>query len=464
MSRSHDSDGDAGREGPARAHPPHGRAAATKANPRETDRGTGAGAGDGTGKDSPGGGRKLEWTLAFSLLAVAAGFPLFQAFHDAVVGKELPHVFELFRRAPTKENLHRWDDNAKDRSVFAKALRPWALQKRYDIFKEVAPKSVPGADGWLFYNQDVDYLLDPPRTDERFYKGSFDTLIAGKRVNLRDPLVAMRDFRDRLAARGIKLLLVPIPGKPSIYPEKLYPGFRGGAVSPTLALLDELKGQGFETADLFGPLARAKAEGRFQLYLKRDTHWTPQGVDIAADVLAARIRELVPGLDTAEGAGDAHAGNGSPAPAQEAPAGQGPRFTLKDTAVSRWGDIAEMTKVPERRAIWDEELVEAHPVIDLASEKPYHDDPASPVLWLGDSFSRIYQTDAPGSAGIIAQVAYRLNRPLASIVNDGGASTVVRQQLARRAELLRGKKLVVWTFVERDLRFGSKGWALSPLP
>lgn len=402
------------------------------------------------------GTRGMEWASILSLLAVVAGFPLFQAIHEAAAQKETPHVFELFRRSPTKENLHRWDDNAKDRSVFAKWLRPWALQKRYDVFKEVAPKSVQGADGWLFYNQDVDYLVDPPYTDERFYKGTFDTLVAGKRVNLRSPLVAMEDFRARLAARGIKLLLVPIPGKPSIYPDKLYPGFRGEALSPTLSLLEDLKRRGFETADLFTPLLRAKADGRFQLYLKRDTHWTPQGLEIAADVLAARIKQLVPGLDPEEGLGsDAATGSG---------AARGPRFALKDTTVKRWGDIAEMTKVPERKSIWEEEAVEAHQVEDLAAQKPYRDDPDSPVLWLGDSFSRIYQTDAPGSAGVIAQVAYRLNRPLASIVNDGGASTVVRQQLARRPELLKGKKLVVWTFVERDLRFGSKGWALSDLP
>lgn len=393
-------------------------------------------------------GRPLEWTLVFSLLGVTAGFPLIQAAHEAVKDKEMPHFLDLFRESPTKENLHRWDDNAKDRSLFAKALRPWTLQKRYDLFHEVAPKSVQGAGGWLFYNQDVDYLLQPPYTDERFYKGTFDTLVAGKRINLRNPLAAMEDFRAQLEARGIKLLLVPIPGKPSIYPEKLYPGFRGRAVSPTVALLDDLKRRGFETADLFSPLMRAKADGRFQLYLKRDTHWTPQGMEIAADALAARIKELVPGLDAAEGQGSA----------------PGPRFALKDTTVMRWGDIAEMTKVPDRKKIWEDESVEANPVIDLSSQKPYKDDPESPILWLGDSFSRIYQTDAPGSAGVIAQVAYRLNRPLASIVNDGGASTVVRQQLSRRPELLKGKKLVVWTFVERDLRFGSKGWALAPVP
>jgi hypothetical protein len=187
---------------------------------------------------------------------------------------------------------------------------------------------VPGADGWLFYNQDVDYLLDPPYTDERFYKGTFDTLVAGKRVNLRNPLVAMEDFRAQLAARGIKLLLVPIPGKPSIYPDKLYAGFRGEAVSPTLGLLEDLKRRGFETVDLFTPLMRAKAEGRFQLYLKRDTHWTPQGLEIAADVLAARIKELVPGLDPEAGLGSS-----------DSAVARGPRFALKghdDHALGRY--------------------------------------------------------------------------------------------------------------------------------
>jgi len=139
------------------------------------------------------------------------------------------------------------------------------------------------------------------------------------------------------------------------------------------------------------------------------------------------------------------------------------RYGTEAVDVERWGDVAEMTKVPERRAIWPTEKVTAHRVVDAAG-KPYQDDPGSPILWLGDSFSRIYQTDEPRAAGIIAHVASALNRPLASVVNDGGASTVVRQQLTRKGALLRGKKLVVWTFVERDLRFGSKGWQIQELP
>ena len=96
--------------------------------------------------------------------------------------------------------------------------------------------------------------------------------------------------------------------------------------------------------------------------------------------------------------------------------------------------------------------------------KPYVDDPNSPVLVLGDSFLRIYERDEPGSGGFIAHLAHNLGFGLTSVVNDGGASTLVRQQLARKPALLKGKKVVVWEFVERDIRFGTEGWQVIPLP
>ena len=54
--------------------------------------------------------------------------------------------------------------------------------------------------------------------------------------------------------------------------------------------------------------------------------------------------------------------------------------------------------------------------------------------------------------------------PLTTIVNDGGASTLVRQELARKSHLLGGKKVVIWEFVERDFRFGTDGWQRVRLP
>ena len=77
---------------------------------------------------------------------------------------------------------------------------------------------------------------------------------------------------------------------------------------------------------------------------------------------------------------------------------------------------------------------------------------------------RIYEQDEPQSAGFIAHLAYELGQPVASIVNDGGASTLVRQELHRRPRLFVNKKLVIWEFVERDIRFGTEGWQPVPLP
>jgi hypothetical protein len=62
------------------------------------------------------------------------------------------------------------------------------------------------------------------------------------------------------------------------------------------------------------------------------------------------------------------------------------------------------------------------------------------------------------------RIARALGRPVASIVNDGGASTLVRQELSRKPDALTGKTLVVWEFVERDIRLGLEGWQDVPLP
>jgi hypothetical protein len=53
---------------------------------------------------------------------------------------------------------------------------------------------------------------------------------------------------------------------------------------------------------------------------------------------------------------------------------------------------------------------------------------------------------------------------VASIINDGGGSTLARQELSRRAAWLANKKVVIWEFAERDIRLGTEGWQRVPLP
>jgi hypothetical protein len=139
-------------------------------------------------------------------------------------------------------------------------------------------------------------------------------------------------------------------------------------------------------------------------------------------------------------------------------------YSIRLTPNERVGDLLRMLDVPGITTRFEPETVDTRQVVDKSTGVRYRDDPMAEVLVLGDSFLRIYERDEPGAAGFVAHLARELEQPLSSIVNDGGASTLVRQELHRRPALLTKKKVVVWEFVERDIRLGIEGWQRVPLP
>jgi len=286
--------------------------------------------------------------------------------------------------------------------------------------------------GWLFYRPGVNFLIEP------WLQDSPQAPEAG------DPLAAIVAFRDALAERGIALLVVPAPGKASVYPDRL-----SARVARTgtdvhghaRAFMDRLDDAGVVYVDLFAVFDAARQDSETPpLYLAQDTHWSPEGLRRAAEAVAKRV--LTEGWVEA----------GTTA------------YAERTAAVKRQGDVLRMMDSPRIAAAFEPESVQCVQIIDPATGDPYVDNAESPILVLGDSFLRIYEHDEPGSAGFIAHLARELKQPLASIVNDGGASTLVRQELRRKPQLLRGKKLVIWEFVERDLRFGMEGWQVVSLP
>ena len=50
------------------------------------------------------------------------------------------------------------------------------------------------------------------------------------------------------------------------------------------------------------------------------------------------------------------------------------------------------------------------------------------------------------------------------VISDGGAATDVRQRLSVDPEMLENKRVVIWEFAERDVRYGRAGWSDVPLP
>lgn len=360
--------------------------------------------------------RRAQLAVLAFFLAVISVPPIVQAAIEVSRGGH-PQFFDLFSTKPVSANLRAWEHELEQSSVLAKSVRPWVQLAWFRVLRYAGEKVLIGRNGWLFYKPDQRYLVEPARFDQ----------------NHEDPLPAITDLRDQLARQQIALLVVPMPGKPSIYPSLLTARAQDDRFrSPTLTLLDRLHSAGVETVDLFRAFRSARRISG-PLYLQCDTHWSPAAIEIAARAVAARAAAL--GV-----------------------AGGGIRWTPRDITVQRSGDIARMVQAPGFQSTCPAENITASQVVG------YKDDPSSPVLVLGDSFLRMYQTDEPRAAGFIAHLAKELGMSLSSIVNDGGASTLVRQELARRPALLHGKKLVIWEFVERDIRFGTEGWKLIPLP
>jgi hypothetical protein len=234
-------------------------------------------------------------------------------------------------------------------------------------------------------------------------------------------------------------------------------------------------------ADLFERFRQIREENsKHVLYLAQDTHWTPEGARLAAETVAEKLRSL----------------GWAPQPTVD--------FHSKQVLVKRYGDVLEMIQARGNQGKLPAEEVEGDQIVDNAgglltssqSERPgtyRYPGGAVSVLVLGDSFCRIYQEreprslgeivgasqDAesgdnrgdggptrllPGSAGFPSSLAFALHAPLDFIVSDGGASTDVRRSLATNPEILEGKKVVVWEFVERDIQLGKAGWVDVALP
>lgn len=382
-------------------------------------------------------------TLLSSLEDEPENFKAADSTLKAVVGEfgqfSLVRAFLAVKRYGvwTSRYLRAFEKKVEDENALVLAVRPRYQLAVWNIFNDPGEKVVLGSgEGrWLFYRQDVEFLVQPSPLDVRSAK-------------LDNPVQAILRFRDQLKAKGVELLVVITPGKPSIYPERLTGAAINGAGASLgttaaghgKAILDSLALLGLNTVDLYTPLLAAKADDARlgPLYLNDDTHWTPRGAELAADVVARKVREMAD-------AGVVDIG----APSME--------YVATDSVADRVGDIGEMSGL-NKFGVFKVQQVTGHVVSDT-TRAPFKDDfRKAKILILGDSFSRIYQTDSPVNAGWIAHFAKNMNRPVASIVSDGGASTLVREKLARKAGVLKGKKILIWEFVERDLRFGAEGW------
>jgi len=286
------------------------------------------------------------------------------------------------------------------------------------------------------------------RDDFLFFRGDLEYLVSGdlrEQADGRDPYPAIVDLNQQLKPRGVDLLLVLIPTKAEVFPEKVSDKAPAGA-KPCVApycrkLLAELAAAGVETVDLLPTfIEEREAEGEL-LYMPQDTHWTPRGVQLAAKLIAERVRQY---------------------PWYKPLRAERVEYSVKDISFTRLGDICEMLTDQEKLAYRPLRLTAQQVVAPDGTL--YTDDPESPIVMLGDSFTGVFHFEDCQHAGLSAHQAKELSLPVDLIMAQGSGPRI-RGQLARRGhDAIEAKKLIIWTVVARDLYNYWAPWEIITLP
>jgi len=309
------------------------------------------------------------------------------------------------------------------RSALVRAVRAPAQALLLGAFGYGNERAYPGRDGWLFFREDFDHLTagPPARAAER-------------------AAAAVIGFRDRLAERGIALVVLPAPDKLAIEPARFVrdappPPLRPAAEEAWLAALADAE---VEVLDPAPRLARDEISGR-AVYLARDTHWSPEAVDAVARDLALVLRAVV-----------------------ALPAGDPARWREDALAVEGTGDTAALLGLSGSAPRSARQRVEIRPVTSgAAGGRPWRPARGAPVLLLGDSFSAVYSQPELGwgaGAGLAERLSFHLGLPVDRITRNAGGASATREaladDLARDPARLAGVAVVVWQFAAREITRG----------
>ncbi|HLA80791.1 MAG TPA: hypothetical protein VJP78_04040, partial [Thermoleophilia bacterium] len=263
-----------------------------------------------------------------------------------------------------------------------------------------------------------------------------------------DPRLAILQLKEQLEVRGIQLIVMPTPVKPSVHPEYFTRRFedREGPLRPESfpKVVRDLEERGVLFFDASPALLEAKRGTGKPQYLTTDTHWRPE----AGELVAARLRGFLA----------RHA---------RLPAAPHAGYISEPVDVTNLGDIARLLDLPEWQTRYSAERVQLRQ-IRTVDHAPWRPSPSADILLLGDSFSNIYSLAEMGwgeSAGLAAQLSFLLQRPVDAILQNADGAFATREFLARELasgrDRLAGKRLVIFQFSERELTVGD--WKLVDL-
>ena len=254
------------------------------------------------------------------------------------------------------------------------------------------------------------------------------------------PFGAIADLARQLREHSIDFLLVTFPSKPEVYPDLMIdlPDMEGfaGVAPANLRFLHRLGEEGVEVLDLTPDFiaARHVADDPHDLLFLRDNqHWTPRAVEVAAKKIAERVAAF-PWY--------------TPGPAKE-----GVDFVVKPFKFDfkllygpepPWSTPEPLRANQVRRA-------------GRAAVEPVK--LQSPIVVLSDSFAEFHKAEL---ADLSLQLYRFLGQPIDLINPRGGAEFACRDALRRRADGMKGKRLVVWLLCDQNFTL-SHEWRKLPI-
>jgi hypothetical protein len=327
-----------------------------------------------------------------------------------------------------RENNERFAQELKPFGGYAAWLR--AVAPVQDGFKKVLaalPKDqmgIVGSDGWLFFRKSVDYILAPDLSQQPQNK---------------NPLPYLSEFKKYLDNIGINFLFVAVPCKEELYYEELGIQTPNPIIAPNgRKILSDLQKNGIEVIDLLPRFLEAKAADAVSteaVYQKQDTHWTNRGLQVAANLIADRIKQYA---------------------WYSACDGQRKSYSHLDTTFLRQGDIVE--RIPEAARInYAADTLDARQIVTPEGKK-YKPDPAGPILLIGDSFTGVFELIDCKSAGAGANIAEKSGLPVDILTGWGGGPMIMNKMIRVKKNTLGAKRLVIFIMTARDLYDYSQGW------
>ena len=297
---------------------------------------------------------------------------------------------------------------------------------------------IPGVDGWLFLSSDIRFL-----TAGQFWSADAAKVSRAHKPESADPIPAIVDFHDQLKKRGIDLLLMPVPPKAAIYPEKIVTDvdLHNETAAPYLArFYDELRKREITVVDLSLVFVQNRSSEHGPVFCKTDTHWSGLGCVLAAQTIKDKIQEKLAGQPRKDYAAE-----------------------WKETTIK--GDLGDLAgpniKKPEP------EKIAIRTITDKPTGAAITPDANSPLLVIGDSHTLVFHDFLAEKSGLLDQLAYEIGFAPDLIGTRGSGSTSVQISLYRRARkdpgYLAKKKVIVWCFAAREFTESDQGWDKVPV-